>query len=278
MESRSQPDYLIIGVVTHDLTPDGTTTGGTAAYSGLIAQALGCKTHVLTSAGPDFDPHVELPGLDVHIVPSDKTTTFANIYETKGRQQYLYERSASIEAENIPAAWTTSPIVHLGPLVKEIELEIIHQFPAANIIGITPQGWLRKWDETGKVEYKSWQPDTAVLSKASVLIISKEDIPPTESLDPYLQSVPLLVQTKGRFGCTVYQGGEAYDFPAPIVQEVNPTGAGDIFATAFLIRLSETNSIHEAAMFANKIAAWSVTGLTLPEKILIIENAMQNNL
>ena len=34
-------DYLVIGHVAHDLTPDGWRLGGTAAYSALTAQALG---------------------------------------------------------------------------------------------------------------------------------------------------------------------------------------------------------------------------------------------
>jgi sugar/nucleoside kinase (ribokinase family) len=49
------------------------------------------------------------------------------------------------------------------------------------------------------------------------------------------------------------------------------TGAGDIFATAFLIRLHQTNSVSEAAVFANKIAAQSVLGNSLPEKIALIK-------
>lgn len=278
MESLSRPDYLLIGHVSHDLIPEGTATGGTVSYSGLTAQALGFKAGVVTSAGPGFDPARELPGLDVHVVPAAETTTFDNIYTAEGRQQYLHHRAAPITAADIPPAWMSASIVHLGPLIMEFEPEIIHRFSAASKVVITPQGWLRKWDEMGKVGYKSWPPDPAVLSKTAVLVISQEDIPPTESLLPYRQMVPILVQTKGSGGCTVYQGQAVFDFPAPKVQEVNPTGAGDIFATAFLIRLYQTDSIQEAAAFANKIAAGSVSGKTLPDKISIIENIMRTNL
>jgi hypothetical protein len=34
-------DYLVIGHVAHDLTPEGWRLGGTAAYSALTARALG---------------------------------------------------------------------------------------------------------------------------------------------------------------------------------------------------------------------------------------------
>ena len=33
-------DYLVIGHVAHDLTPEGPRLGGTAAYSALTAMAL----------------------------------------------------------------------------------------------------------------------------------------------------------------------------------------------------------------------------------------------
>jgi sugar/nucleoside kinase (ribokinase family) len=41
---------------------------------------------------------------------------------------------------------------------------------------------------------------------------------------------------------------------------VDPTGAGDVFATAFLIRLAETGDPGQAARFANVTASFSVEG------------------
>ena len=48
-------DYLTIGVVTRDLTPDGWTIGGTVSFSGQTAVALGCRTAIVTRATADFD-------------------------------------------------------------------------------------------------------------------------------------------------------------------------------------------------------------------------------
>lgn len=252
-------------------------TGGTASYSGLAAQALGCESLVLTSAGPNFDPAESLPGLTVKMIPAVDTTTYENIYTAEGRQQYIYKQASPIEADNIPSNWREADIVHLGPLNQEFDLAILDNFPNS-LVGITPQGWLRKWDESGKIGYKSWQPDAAVLSKAAVVVISEEDIPQEESLQPYLDAVPIFVRTKGAKGCTVFHSGEAYNFSAPAVKEVNLTGAGDIFATAFLIRLHQSGSFAEAAEFANYIAAWSVTGNTITEKISIIKERLQRYL
>ena len=46
---------------------------------------------------------------------------------------------------------------------------------------------------------------------------------------------------------------------APQVREVDPTGAGDIFAACFFYRLLETRDPWEAARFANQLAAISIT-------------------
>jgi sugar/nucleoside kinase (ribokinase family) len=44
-------------------------------------------------------------------------------------------------------------------------------------------------------------------------------------------------------------------------QEVDPTGAGDTFATGFLIRLHETGDAGEAARFGAAAASLSVGGI-----------------
>ena len=43
--------------------------------------------------------------------------------------------------------------------------------------------------------------------------------------------------------------------------EVDPTGAGDTFASAFLIRLHETGDIDEAARFGAAAASLSISGI-----------------
>jgi sugar/nucleoside kinase (ribokinase family) len=56
---------------------------------------------------------------------------------------------------------------------------------------------------------------------------------------------------------------------------VNPTGAGDIFAAAFLFRLHQTKgNPWEAAEFANHVAATSVAQLTLNEKLNSIREVL----
>jgi sugar/nucleoside kinase (ribokinase family) len=56
------------------------------------------------------------------------------------------------------------------------------------------------------------------------------------------------------------------------MEEIDPTGSGDIFAAAFFVRLYLTRDPWESARFANQIAAASVArvgldGILTPEEI-----------
>lgn len=264
-------DYLGIGHITHDLTPDGHSIGGTVAYAGRTARALSCRTAVLTSAGPDCDVQAALPGIEVESVPASETTTFENIYLPTGRQQILHGLAAPLTVDAVPQTWKRAGIVHLGPVAGEVDPALVDSFSSA-LIGITPQGWLREWDASGRVTARVWPPARQVLPRAAAVVLSMEDLPDANMLQQFKRWSRLLVLTEGASGCTVFLAGEQRHFPAPDVVEVNPTGAGDIFAAAFFIRLQQTKgNPWEAARFANEIASRSVAQPDLPAKILSLE-------
>lgn len=268
MSSLAPFEYLVIGHISHDLTPEGPVAGGTVSFSGRTAQALGCRTAVLTSAGSDFDFASALPGIDVLSVAAEHTTTFENVYTAAGRIQTIYGLAAPLTAQHVPAAWRQTPIVHLAPLANEVDPQIIHLFEE-RIVGLTPQGWLRRWDENGRVSACEWPAAADILPQATAVILSEEDLPDEATLAQYIQWARLLVLTQGPRGCTVFCEGQSRQIPVTPVTEINPTGAGDIFAAAFLIRLYENGrDPWEAARFANQVAAQSVTQFALADKIL----------
>ena len=59
------------------------------------------------------------------------------------------------------------------------------------------------------------------------------------------------------------------------MKEIDPTGAGDIFATSFFIRLRQTQDPWESARFATIIASRSVTRPTL-DGVPTMEEVQQN--
>ncbi len=252
------PDYLIIGHITKDLLNGGFTVGGTVTYSGLTARNLGRRVGVVTSASPDLDLKEALPGIEVVSVPSSVTTAFQNIYHNGTRQQFIKAVAERITAEAIPPQWYHSPIVQLGPLAQELDEEVVHLFKGS-LIGVTPQGWMRQWDDEGWVSLVVWAAPERVLPFAKVLVLSEEDVGGDMALiQEYVELTETVVVTAGWKGSTVYHRGQRRYFPAREVIEVDPTGAGDVYAAAYLVRLEETGDPWEAAHFANCVASFSV--------------------
>jgi sugar/nucleoside kinase (ribokinase family) len=153
-------------------------------------------------------------------------------------------------------------MVLLGPLAQEIEPEMVTCFDG--LIGVTPQGWMRGWDESGRVTSRSWGSAASVLPKVDVLVLSQEDLGgDLTPLQEYTHLCGIVVLTTGWQGATVFLDGEKHEIPPRLTREVDPTGAGDVFAAAFMVRLEETGDPLLAARFANVVASFSVEAIGL---------------
>lgn len=264
-------DYLLVGHLTHDLTPDGARLGGTAAYAALTAHALGMRVGVVTSWAEEL-PLGHLSEVAISNFPADQTTTFENICTDNGRIQYLRAIAPQLDFYLIPERWRNAEILHLGPVAQEVEPSLVRNFPSA-LIGLTPQGWLRGWDGEGRVHSVEWPESVFVLGRAGATVISMEDVDWDESrVEEMAASCHLLAVTEADQGARLFWNGDVRRFRAPHVQEVDATGAGDVFAAAFFTRLYLTRDPWEAARFATQLSSYSVTrpgleGIPTPEEI-----------
>lgn len=69
----------------------------------------------------------------------------------------------------------------------------------------------------------------------------------------------VIVITQGADGCTVYSQSEGIQMPGFVVEEVDPTGAGDCFDAGFLARWVSGDTLADAARYANACGALAVT-------------------
>lgn len=264
-------NYLIIGHLTRDLSPSGPRLGGTAAYAGLTAHALGLRVGIVTSWGAEL-PLGNLRHIPIISYPAEHSTTFENIYTEKGRVQIVHTVAPLLDYHLIPEPWRQAPIVHLGPVAQEVEPGLVRHFPTS-LVGLTPQGWLRAWDETGRVHPSEWPEATFTLQQSGAAVLSVEDVQYDEGrIEEMAAAARILVVTEGAAGARVYWNGDVRRFRPPQVEEIDSVGAGDIFAAAFFIRLYLTRDPWESARFANQVAATSVTrcgldGIPTPEEI-----------
>lgn len=252
-------DYLIIGNVTQDLLPDGGfTIGGTVTYAARTALELQCRVGAVTSAAPDLDLGRVLSGIEIELLPSEETMTFENVYTPSGREQYLHAIASPLNLEAVPPRWRQPAVVHLAPLAGECDPALAEAFPDA-LVGVTPQGWMRGWDESGRVFYTEWQDAADLLPRVDAVVLSINDVAGDwRTVFRFARLASILVVTLGPEGCRVYVNGEEHHVPVTPMSEVDPTGAGDIFAAAFFVRLGQGDDPWSAAHFANCVAAVSV--------------------
>ena len=271
------PEFVVIGHATRDLLPGGGwRLGGTVTFAALTAQRLGLRVGVVTSGPPDVLAALAaaLPGVALATIPSAEATTFENIYSGGARRQLLRGRAAPLTLATLPQGWQRAALVLLAPLAREVEPALAGAFPGA-LVAVTPQGWLREWGPDGAVWSGALDPAaSAALGHLRALILSQEDLLPppgsvgmpgrtseeaTRQVAAWAQQVPLVVVTRGAQGADLWQQGAPPErlsgYPA---RETDPTGAGDVFAAAFLCALHESGDPRAAVTFANRVAARSV--------------------
>jgi hypothetical protein len=276
-------DYLLLGHVAVDRLDDKRVAlGGTATYSAVTARNMGARVGVHTSAS--YEPGLidGLAGVLVARIPAEYTTCFVNDYASGSRRQSLESVADKLTYEQILPEWRNPPVVHLGPLCQELDTSIVDRFPRS-LIGVTPQGWMRGWDASGEVHPIEWADAARVLRRANVVIISENDVAEHALIRDWANQARMLVVTLGPRGCDVYRqggGGEPFHSPAfKSTQEVDPTGAGDVFAAAFLWHLYKQNGDWKtAADWANCVASFAIEkrGAGGVPKLADVEKRWQN--
>jgi len=251
-------DYLVIGHLTQDITPLGLVPGGTVSYAALTAAAMGLRVGLLT-AFPEETLPPQLSGVQAAIHPVSQATTFENLTTPFGRTQIIHHMTDVLQPEMVPPVWRQTPIVHLGPIAHEVTEHILDAFPKASI-GLTPQGLMRQWDQDGRVTYGHWPQAAGLFSKANAVVISVEDAAHNEeTIARCREQTNLLVVTEGDHGAHIYSGAQMLHFAPPKREEVDATGAGDIFAAVFFCHFFTTGNIASAARLATLVAANSIT-------------------
>ena len=266
------PDFVAVGHLTVDELSGGLRPGGSALYAGLFAHRQGLRVGLLTSYGPDFPFDVLPPEIEVVAVPASATTRFALDYRPEGRRLTLKERAARLTAAHLPAHFAEAGLAYLCPVADEVAPDLARAFPDA-AIGVGAQGWCRVWDRDGTVTMRAWPDPAPILARAQALFLSSDDVAGWESQAlPLFQDVPLGALTFAERGAVLFVNGQRHVIPAAHATEVEPTGAGDVFAAAFLVRYNASGDPLEAASYAAvagalTVEAAGITGVPTAERL-----------
>lgn len=253
-----KPSFLAIGHVTRDLTGEGAVAGGAALYGSVTAARLGWRAGLVTRGTPS-EAQEFLDSLDMVVdETSDSTTTFDIRYSGDARRVTLRALAPPIEEGSLPVGWRDASVVMLAPVFREVPTWMAGRFSGA-LMGVAPQGWLRRTTSSSHVVPIEWY-DAGVLERADVVVLSEMDVVGGRIPERWLEHDGMFILTRGRRGATMRCKGGWFDIPSYPANEVDPTGAGDVFAAAFLIRYFETNDACAAALFASCAASLKVEG------------------
>lgn len=239
---------------------DGWTPGGPSLFASRAFQALEADVTLITNLESDFDESV-LAGLDVRATREAELPRYENSYDSQGaRKQFLLAEGSALHIVSHVLPDETPDVVFFTPA--------FHEFPRAplrfkgSIVGVSLQGPLRAITGRQRVIHHSHPFSVAdkFLRPGWLAFFSEEDTAEPDLLAEHIASLgAVAVLTRGYNGATLFDSdGTQEHWDALPADPVDPTGAGDCFASAFLFRLAETEDLTQAMEFALAAGALAV--------------------
>lgn len=265
------PEYVAIGHLTIDRTPSGGLLGGTVLYAALTAARYGLRSAILTRANLaalDDDMRAQLDEIaaEVEIVTqaSGGVTTFTNTEVAGRRSQTLHDWGGQIDLNGLPPLWRSAAAIHIAPVAQEIDPRQISRL-STSLLGCTPQGWMRRWDERGfgPVRPAPLRLPPDLVSRIDALVVSADEYVSAREAVAEIGQRGLSAVTRGIQGATLIDRGREVDVPAYRVRGVDTVGAGDVFAAALFAARSTRQSVSASARYASAAAALTVRGAGL---------------
>ncbi len=260
----TSPNFVAIGHLSFDVNivdngpPSHHTPGGAAAYAALTASKHGLSAGIVTAIDSDYPVQEVLAGVDVLISESEHTATFANYYDSGERSQVLLASGNKISQTALPANWTQPEILFAGPLLHELPTDCVNWF-RPGLSCIVPSGWLRRWGPDGVITHGDRLPSSRARGrKWDVVVVSEaevHDLPEQQLFD----LGEIVCVTRGALGARIGRAKEKWlETPALAATPADLTGAGDIWAAAFVIALSEQMSLGDAGHYASAASAVAI--------------------
>jgi sugar/nucleoside kinase (ribokinase family) len=226
----------LIGNLSRDLLPGSAPRVGGGSYHGARAlQRLRVAARVVARCAVDdkqqlLPPLIRL-GSPVRYVDGRSTATFAMSYDGDRREMLVESLGDVWLPADLPALPPAIRWVHVAPLARsDFPAETLAALGTRRRISLDGQGLVRV-AETGPLRLDAdFDPD--VLRHVWVLKLADDEA----EIIGDLAALPVreILVTHGSRGSTVHVGGGSEFVPAhPIAGD--PTGAGDAFATAYIV-------------------------------------------
>ena len=250
---------LIVGTVAFDgiETPYGKVPkilGGSATYICLSASYFNEKANLISVVGGDFlqkdiellkSHGVNVDGLEV--IPNEKTFFWSGKYHSNMNQRDTIETQLNVLESfdpKVPSTYQDCEYLMLANLMPSLQLKAIEKLNKRPrlIVMDTMNYWMDNCMDDLML----------VIEKIDVLIINEEEACQLSSKDDIEEAAvfiknlgpQFLIIKKGEDGALLYNQNESFYCPSFQVEKcIDPTGAGDTFAGAFIGHIAHTKSL-----------------------------------
>ena len=223
-----------------------------------MARSLGADVQLVTRLTPEYD-RAPLADLTLRTFPAQHAPRFANSYDAKGhRSQLLLHGGEPLSPAMLQCDGQIDAFI-LAPAYHEVST---WPSPCARVRGVSLQGILRSADNEGRVVPRPNATEIALkfAHRGVIAFLSEEDTRDAESVAESFAATPgaMAIVTRGYRGVVVFEHHARMEHAAVPANPTDPTGAGDCFATAYIVRLTETQDHARAMRFALVAGALAV--------------------
>ncbi len=246
--------------------------GGGALYGSMAALGMGWEARALVRIGLDFpDPWLRIVssfGVELRALRSGSTTRYA-VVSSGGRSRRILTSSAPRFGEeeilSALAEWMPS-VLHVGSVAGEVDPDVLPKLSGVRV-GVDAQGFVRRFDEVGRVSLARSPELEAVLGSVDVLHANSEEAAaltgsadPAEAAEALSRLGPAALVSLGDGGLLLSDDSNLVFVPAyRPASQVSDVGAGDVLLAVFLISTAEGADPVSAAVTAAAAAGLSVS-------------------
>lgn len=248
-------EILVVGSVGYDsiTTPVGhaeNILGGSANYFSLVA-SLFAKVNVVGVVGSDYkeEDRTLLTSRNVNL--EGMQTLDGKTFRWEGRYEGDMNEAISLDTQlnvfqhfnpTLPESYKNSSYVFLANIDPVLQMQVLDQVNNPKLVGVDTMNF---WIDSKLDDLK------AVLKRVDVLLINEGEARALTGLWNGVAAAQKLcdmgpkavVIKRGEYGFLLYTEGQYFMLPAfPVVDVVDPTGAGDTFAGGFFGYLAKTDN------------------------------------
>jgi sugar/nucleoside kinase (ribokinase family) len=253
----------------------GRILSGCSVNAALTARALGLRrVALLGCAGGGFVDRLRLElnsyGLsEVYVKETSEMCGFKLTYSSDLRSRTLKALSGfmKLRPSDVPLELLDAKAILIGPVLREVDLELV-EFVRRNSkaeLFLDPQGLIRDVSADGSVIHVEEEEVKEVMKLCDYVKPNEAEAEVITGLEAeeavkelWRLGAKVSIVTLADRGSLIYDGASLYRVPAYRVRAVDPTGAGDVYAGAFIYARLKGLSLLEAGLLASAAASIKV--------------------